>query len=61
MHLEVENNQDVEFINKYAKLTPLKRMMKKEELNEIVEYLATEKSSYATGSTFVIDGGWTAW
>lgn len=57
----IENNQDVEFINKYAKLTPLKRMMKKEELNEIVEYLATEKSSYATGSTFVIDGGWTAW
>ena len=36
-------------------------MMKKEELNEIVEYLATEKSSYSTGSTFVIDGGWTAW
>lgn len=57
----IENNQDPEFINKYAKLTPLKRMMKKEELNEIVEYLATTKSSYVTGSTFVIDGGWTAW
>lgn len=57
----IENNQDPEFINRYAKLTPLKRMMKKEELNEIVEYLATKKSSYVTGSTFVIDGGWTAW
>ncbi len=57
----IENNQDKDFITKYSKLTPLNRMMKKEELNEIVEYLATEKSSYVTGSTFVIDGGWTAW
>jgi NAD(P)-dependent dehydrogenase (short-subunit alcohol dehydrogenase family) len=57
----IENNQDAQFISKYAKLTPLNRMMKKEELNEIVEYLATEKSSYSTGSTFVIDGGWTTW
>jgi len=57
----IENNQDEEFIEKYSKLTPMKRMMKKEELNEIVEYLSTEKSSYVTGSTFVIDGGWTTW
>ena len=57
----IENNQDTKFIKKYAKLTPLNRMMKKEELNEIVEYLATKKSSYVTGSTFVIDGGWTSW
>ena len=57
----IENNQDEEFIKKYANLTPLKRMMRKEELNEIVEYLVSKKSSYVTGSTFIIDGGWTAW
>ena len=57
----IENNQDAEFINKYSKLTPMNGMMKKEELNDIVEYLATKKSSYVTGSTFVIDGGWTTW
>jgi len=57
----VENNQDKTFIKKYSLLTPLKRMMKKDELNGIVEYLCSSKSSYVTGTTFVIDGGWTSW
>ena len=57
----VEYEQDEDFLNKYSKLTPMGRMMKKTELNEIVEYLCSTKSSYVTGSTFVIDGGWTTW
>ena len=57
----VEFDQDKEFIKKYADLTPLKRMMKKTELNGLVEYLVGSKSSYVTGATFVIDGGWTTW
>jgi len=57
----VENDQDKEFLKKYANLTPMRRMMKKNELNEIVEYLCSSKSSYVTGATFVIDGGWTSW
>lgn len=57
----VEFDQDEEFIKKYSKLTPLKRMMKKNELNGLIEYLVGPKSSYVTGTTFVIDGGWTAW
>lgn len=57
----VENNQDEDFIKKYSSHTPLKRMMKKNELNEIIEYLCSEKSSYVTGATFIIDGGWTSW
>ncbi len=56
-----EFDQDDEFIKKYSALTPMKRMMKTDELNGIIEYLCTEKSSYVTGSVFVIDGGWTAW
>ena len=36
-------------------------MMKVNELNELIEYLSTDKSSYVTGATFVIDGGWTTW
>ena len=39
----------------------MKRMMLKNELNGIVDYLCGSDSSYVTGSTFVIDGGWTAW
>jgi NAD(P)-dependent dehydrogenase (short-subunit alcohol dehydrogenase family) len=57
----VEHNQDESFKEKYSKLTPMKRMMKKNELNDIVEYLCSDKSSYVTGSNFVIDGGWTSW
>lgn len=57
----VEFDQDTEFIKKYANLTPLKRMMKKTELNGLVEYLVGSKSSYVTGATFIIDGGWTTW
>lgn len=57
----VEFDQSENFKKKYAKLTPMKRMLKKNELNEITEYLCTSKSSYVTGATFVIDGGWTIW
>jgi len=57
----VENNQDQEFVKKYSELTPMKRMMRKDELNGIVEYLCSPMSSYMTGATIVIDGGWTVW
>lgn len=57
----VKFDQNTKFIKKYANLTPLKRMMKKTELNGLVEYLVGSKSSYVTGATFVIDGGWTTW
>jgi NAD(P)-dependent dehydrogenase (short-subunit alcohol dehydrogenase family) len=57
----VEHNQDESFKEKYSKLTPMKRMMRKDELNDIIEYLCSEKSSYVTGANFVIDGGWTSW
>lgn len=57
----IELDQDDDFKKKYAELTPMKRMMKKDELNEIVEYLCSSKSSYVTGANFVLDGGWTTW
>ena len=57
----VEHNQDESFKKKYAKHTPLGRMMKKNELNGIIDFLCSSQSSYVTGATFVIDGGWTTW
>lgn len=57
----VESNQDNAFKQKYAKHTPMRRMMKKNELNGIIGYLCGSRSSYVTGATFVIDGGWTTW
>lgn len=57
----VRFDQDENFIQKYSELTPMKRMMEKNELNELVEFLCSAGSSYITGSTIVVDGGWTSW
>lgn len=57
----VKNKQSSSFIKKYSSLTPMKRMMKKSELNGIIDYLCSDNSSYVTGSSFVIDGGYLSW
>ena len=57
----VKFQQDSNFIKKYSKHTPLRRMMKKNELNSLIEFLSNENSSYVTGAVMVIDGGWTIW
>ena len=56
-----KDNQSEEFVDRYSSFTPLGRMMKVEELNDIVEYLLSDKSSYVTGAEFKIEGGWTSW
>ena len=57
----IRQNQSKEFIKKYSKLTPMGRMMEKEELNGLVDYLCSDKSTYATGENFVMDGGYVCW
>ena len=57
----IENSQSPDFIEKYSKHTPLDRMMKPTELNGIVDFLCSSYSSYVTGATYVVDGGWTSW
>jgi len=57
----IHQNQSKEFIKKYSKLTPMGRMMKKEEVNGLVDYLCSDKSSYVTGENFVMDGGYVSW
>jgi gluconate 5-dehydrogenase/2-deoxy-D-gluconate 3-dehydrogenase len=39
---------------------PIKRWGQPEELSGLIVYLASELSSFMTGSALIIDGGWTA-
>ena len=57
----VWNDQDPEFIEAYEPRVPMGRMLRAEEALGAVVFLASDASSYVTGSNVVVDGGWSAW
>ena len=56
----VTEGDAVEAIKEFAKHIPLKRMAQPEEVTNLVLFLASDESSYSTGSEFIVDGGLTA-
>ena len=56
--IQQEDAKDV--IVEFAKTIPLKRIAQPEEVSNLVLFLASDESSYSTGSEFVVDGGLTA-
>ena len=52
------DKQNPVFVKQYSKKTPLNRLGLPEEIASTALFLASDASSYITGSTFMVDGGW---
>ena len=56
--LDVPGTEDA--VKSLIEKTPLKRLGESEEVSKLVLFLASNDSSFSTGSEFILDGGATA-
>lgn len=57
----VEGRVDKDFRDRYAKLCPMSRMLAESELAHPVDMLLSKSASAITGTTLVVDCGWSLW
>lgn len=57
----IDNGHPDAFRANFERLSPIRRMCNRTELRGPFVFLASRASSYMTGATLVVDGGWTAW
>ena len=58
--LKLKTEQDKNFIKNYSKICLLGRLALPSEIANSVLFLASGASSYITGTSLVVDGGWSA-
>jgi NAD(P)-dependent dehydrogenase (short-subunit alcohol dehydrogenase family) len=54
------DGQDPRFVEAYERSVPLRRMANVEDVMGTLVFLASDASSYVTGVSLPVDGGWTA-
>ncbi len=55
-----DKNQSKKFLENYKKIVPIKRLAEPNEIASCIIFLSMDASSYITGSTLIVDGGWTS-
>lgn len=58
---ELAESFSEELIRQWVEKIPMKRMARPEELAGVVLFLASDASSYCTGTYIIVDGGYTLW
>lgn len=54
------NLQNITFLKNYTKRVPIGRLAESKEIASVAFFLGSEESSYISGASIVVDGGWTS-
>ena len=54
-------DEGIASLDQYNRRTPMGRVGEVDEIASVVQFLVSDRASYITATTVVVDGGWTAW
>ena len=57
---KIKSRKYKNFIKNYSSRCPIKRLADPKEIAQPIIFLSSEDSSYITGTSLIVDGGWTA-